>query len=897
MPYIQNADANNYYNLTGIAYIAPGAVIWISQTLYDNSAVIAAALVAGEIIDYSGAGAPQPDAIPYQFETEFQMPIRSGATATSLQLQFLESLGGFEDSDGNLYAAGDTFITFRAELVDTNGNYLLWEGLRGEDPGDGSVCLTLTNDDKFKSGQSYPDTLGAGVGEYDLTDATVDNFVVTAEVSGGGGAYQQVVTVAKSGGDFTTIQDAVDSITDAAVNKRYLVLVYSGVYAEDITMKQYVYLCGMSRDGCIIQTSSAVELVSVYSNSGIENLTCIKAGNNGVPTVFVSSEFGPAFVRNCILSPTDPDSYAILSAIGDVEIDNCTITGRSIRAYNDDGEFNIEIKNCTIEVTVGYGIDLEIGNGGIPSSTVKIFDTEIINNYNNAIGHGIACIGAGTADVFLRDVKIECLHASANSIYADNARQVYVSNLNANREKHDNVTLISDVMGIDVPKANVITVAKSGGMFTTIQASIDSANPIVHSGTAQAGAADTITLAAAASAVDDYYNGMKVRLTGGTGSGQIRTIIDYVGSTKVATVDSNWSVNPDATTTYAVESIITVSVYPGEYDEAITLKDCVDIIAVDPRSTKILQAVIDNNVSCLCFLRIGLQSTLTLQNANSKVNLDENVLSMVKIGTATALVGGDVSGNARGGFAIDIQSSRSTASQVASGPLGVSVGINNTASGAYSITIGVGSSASGARSSASGYQNNASGAKSTASGYSNNASGANSTASGYYSTASGEGCTAIGYKARARIARTTSICGPQINRKDNNEAAGVAFESFCGVEVVLMTKEVDLKVVAGHTITLPAGCHFWIDAMGLEATVVTGMTVQPTVSYGITGNTTKHGAAAITTALTAAFKREIETPLVPEDGETSLVGAITVAATATTMLGRFYFKGMLIEDE
>jgi len=112
-----------------------------------------------------------------------------------------------------------------------------------------------------------------------------------------------------------------------------------------------------------------------------------------------------------------------------------------------------------------------------------------------------------------------------------------------------------------------------------------------------------------------------------------------------------------------------------------------------------------------------------------------------------------------------------------------------------------------------------------------------------------------------------------------------------------MTKEVDLKAVADQTLTLPTGCKFWIDEMGLIATSINTLTVQPTVHYGITGTPAKHHVAAITTAITAAGKREIETPLVPEDGETSLVAGVTIAATATTALGRFYFRGMLVENE
>lgn len=73
-------------------------------------------------------------------------------------------------------------------------------------------------------------------------------------------------------------------------------------------------------------------------------------------------------------------------------------------------------------------------------------------------------------------------------------------------------------------------------------------------GTAQAGAASTITLAAGASATNDFYRGFVIVTTGGTGSGQTRLIRSYVGSTKVATVTPAWSTTPDATTTYAVKA-------------------------------------------------------------------------------------------------------------------------------------------------------------------------------------------------------------------------------------------------------------------------------------------------------------------------------------------------------
>lgn len=75
----------------------------------------------------------------------------------------------------------------------------------------------------------------------------------------------------------------------------------------------------------------------------------------------------------------------------------------------------------------------------------------------------------------------------------------------------------------------------------------------VHlTGTAQAGGANTMTLDGAAPMIDTWFNHCYITILSGTGAGQSRLIIDYVGSTQVATVNSNWSVTPDNTSVYAI---------------------------------------------------------------------------------------------------------------------------------------------------------------------------------------------------------------------------------------------------------------------------------------------------------------------------------------------------------
>jgi hypothetical protein len=72
-------------------------------------------------------------------------------------------------------------------------------------------------------------------------------------------------------------------------------------------------------------------------------------------------------------------------------------------------------------------------------------------------------------------------------------------------------------------------------------------------GTAQVGGSTTsIKLAAAASATNDFYTGMSIEITDGTGAGQKGEIIAYDGTTKIATIAKAWAVAPDVTSQYSI---------------------------------------------------------------------------------------------------------------------------------------------------------------------------------------------------------------------------------------------------------------------------------------------------------------------------------------------------------
>lgn len=114
--------------------------------------------------------------------------------------------------------------------------------------------------------------------------------------------------------------------------------------------------------------------------------------------------------------------------------------------------------------------------------------------------------------------------------------------------------------------ADCITAAKiADGAIDRATFAADTGLQAIRSGTAQAGAAGTITLDASASSTTNFYRGCLIYLTGGTGVGQVEACFSYDGTTKVATMWKNWKTTPDNTTTFAVLPSYTAGVSTSLY--------------------------------------------------------------------------------------------------------------------------------------------------------------------------------------------------------------------------------------------------------------------------------------------------------------------------------------------
>ena len=144
---------------------------------------------------------------------------------------------------------------------------------------------------------------------------------------------------------------------------------------------------------------------------------------------------------------------------------------------------------------------------------------------------------------------------------------------------------------------------------------------------------------------------------------------------------------------------------------------------------------------------------------------------LIKKDGGGAIIAGDLTGDSRGGLALDVQSYRGSSSQVASGSSSSAVGYDNRAFGTSSSAFGYYNNAVAFKSSTFGYSNEALGDGSSAVGYNNTSSGFYSSAFGYGNSAGGSGSSVVG-KNNAGSGASCVAFG------NNNISAGSSSSAF-----------------------------------------------------------------------------------------------------------------------
>ncbi len=175
-------------------------------------------------------------------------------------------------------------------------------GIRSENTGAGQILGI--NSTAFLNCANNLDILNAGTtgnftgySEYTkINIVTGSDFFITNK-------DQNIITVAKKGGDFTSFKVAMDSITTQSLTNQYVVLGGPGSFNEDqFTGKEYVTLIG--NGSTLIANDPSIPLIMAADGFTMEDITLQGVTDSGIPTIYyesVGNNPGGIFTANNII--------------------------------------------------------------------------------------------------------------------------------------------------------------------------------------------------------------------------------------------------------------------------------------------------------------------------------------------------------------------------------------------------------------------------------------------------------------------------------------------------------------------------------------------------------------------------------------------------------------------
>jgi hypothetical protein len=235
--------------------------------------------------------------------------------------------------------------------------------------------------------------------------------------------YHNVLVVSPSGGDYTSIQDALDSITDSSADNTYLIWVGPGTYTERVAMKQYVDIQGAgegvtritfagdaSTGAATLMGASHAQLrfLTVENTGGEHSAIAIKNGPDGPVTASLLhvTAIASGGAYNCgVCNDTDSRptmTNVTVSASGGT--DACGVCNFLARPTMTD--VTVSVSGGTrynIGVSIGYSSEATMkdvtvsASGGITSTGVGIYGDLQTTSYASIYDTNISAGGASTS--------------------------------------------------------------------------------------------------------------------------------------------------------------------------------------------------------------------------------------------------------------------------------------------------------------------------------------------------------------------------------------------------------------------------------------------------------------------------------------------------------------------
>jgi len=210
------------------------------------------------------------------------------------------------------------------------------------------------------------------------------NRVVVVPLLGDVAGLQNIVTVSRSGGDFTNVSSALNSIQNASPSNPYLIVVGPGVYsiAQTIVMKDSVSIMGSGPETTVL---SGFVSSSLPSDSAI-----IRASSNSRISNMTIRNLGGGRNLHSIGILNNNTRRSIISGV------NIEISGGSV---NNTGIFNDRIADETVSISDSSILVLGGNSSGLNTGITSSFSSLKIKGID-IIVRGIGLRNVGVQDEF-----------------------------------------------------------------------------------------------------------------------------------------------------------------------------------------------------------------------------------------------------------------------------------------------------------------------------------------------------------------------------------------------------------------------------------------------------------------------------------------------------------------
>ena len=150
---------------------------------------------------------------------------------------------------------------------------------------------------------------------------------------------ENVIWVSKSGGDFSSIEYALSTITDASETNPYLIRVGPGVFDEGAyNAKDHVYLKGSGRGVTVMRGQGSYVVIRGEMNTGLSDVSIETYSVNGSASVGVELDSfggGKVSISNIDVSATGGDETKGLWIYDPIDLSGVTISNSSFFASGD----------------------------------------------------------------------------------------------------------------------------------------------------------------------------------------------------------------------------------------------------------------------------------------------------------------------------------------------------------------------------------------------------------------------------------------------------------------------------------------------------------------------------------------------------------------------------------